>query len=250
MIYLKEFETQAAYNAVKDNLPTPNVSLITDGSEVKYMKETTPPTPVEHEYVDLGLPSGTLWATMNIGASSITDTGLYYQWGDTQGYLYNEHEWEDSTYKWLDVENNVFTKYNYTDGKRVLDDEDDAVIAAWGNGWHIPTKAQCSELIDENNTSNVWVTNYQNSGVNGLLITSLINNRTIFFPANKEIGTEWERISYQSNTTFGDYPYDGAYEGFSDIFAGENFSVEVRDESTEYTSYRSYGTSIRPVKDA
>ena len=39
-----------------------------------------------HSYIDLGLPSGTLWATCNVGASKPTQSGLYFQWGDVQGY--------------------------------------------------------------------------------------------------------------------------------------------------------------------
>ena len=38
-----------------------------------------------YEYVDLGLPSGTLWAACNVGASKPSDDGQYFQWGDTQG---------------------------------------------------------------------------------------------------------------------------------------------------------------------
>ena len=245
MIYLKEFATAQDYEDVKNNLPKPNVSLITNGSEVKYMKETTPPTPVEHEYVDLGLPSGTLWATMNIGASSITDTGLYYQWGDTQGYLYNEHEWGESTYKWFDVENDVYTKYNYTDGKRGLDDADDAAIAAWGNGWHIPTKAQFVELIDEDNVTTAWTTDYQGSGVSGLVITSRINNNTLFLPSNMS----WGDGRYRSNATYDQGNNDGGYEYCVGLLIGD-WEPEVVDEHSLGSLYRRDGHGIRPVKDA
>ena len=72
MIYLKQFETQAAYDAAKDGLLTPNVSLITENGEIKYLKEAPAPT---HEWVDLGLPSGTLWAKTNVGATNESDCG-------------------------------------------------------------------------------------------------------------------------------------------------------------------------------
>jgi len=246
MKYLKQFATPAAYEAAASSLIAPNVSLITDGSgKVMYMKETpTPPTPT-HEYVDLGLPSGTLWATMNLGANSITDTGLYYQWGDTQGYTYNEREWEDSTYKWYDAENDDYSKYNSTDGKLVLDNSDDAAIAAWGDGWHIPTKAQCVELINEDYVTTAWTTDYQGSGVKGLLITSKENGNTLFLPANTEIGTEYERAVYQSNATFDQY---GKYSWFITIYS-ERYGPDITDENCEGEVYRAYGNGIRPVKD-
>lgn len=245
MIYLKEFATAQDYEAVKNNLPKPNVSLITDGSEVKYMKGTTPPTPVEHEYVDLGLPSRTLWATMNIGASSITDTGLYYQWGDTQGYAYNDHEWEDSTYKWYDTEKGEYTKYNATDGKRVLDNADDAAIAAWGNGWHIPTKVQFEELINEDNVTTAWTTDYQGSGVNGLLITSKINDNTLFLPSNMS----WGDGRYHSNATYDQDGGDKWYEFYVGLHSTQ-YGSEVVDENSYGSLYRRDGHGIRPVKDA
>ena len=77
MIYLKEFATESAYNAAKDELLTPNVSLITENGEVKYEKEPTP----SYDWVDLGLPSGTKWRKMNVGAETETDYGDCYMYG-------------------------------------------------------------------------------------------------------------------------------------------------------------------------
>ena len=77
-----------------------------------------------YSYVDLGLPSGTLWATCNVGASKPSDAGLYFQWGDTQGYTADQigtgsekkefsTDWRDC--KWLCAEdvNISFKKYSY-----------------------------------------------------------------------------------------------------------------------------------------
>ena len=47
---------------------------------------TLPPPPITYSYVDFGLPSGTKWATQNVGARKPSESGLYFQWGDTQGY--------------------------------------------------------------------------------------------------------------------------------------------------------------------
>ena len=84
MKYLKLFDTESNYLAYRDgkNYIKPNVSLCDDNGKVYYNY-----SPFNgYDYVDLGLPSGTLWATMNVGASKPSDAGLYFQWGDTQGY--------------------------------------------------------------------------------------------------------------------------------------------------------------------
>ena len=118
---------------------------------------------ITHEYVDLGLTSGTLWATCNVGAYRPSDSGLYFAWGDTighgadttDGYLFN---WEN--YVWGEVigEETFFTKYcsdssrgknGFTDGKTTLDPEDDAAYVLWGHEWRMPTKEQQDELKNE-----------------------------------------------------------------------------------------------------
>ena len=240
MIYLKEFATQAAYNAAKeDGLLTPNVSLITENGGVKYLKGTTP---VEHEYVDLDLPSGTLWATMNIGANSITDTGLFFQWGDTQGYTIDGHEWNYNTDKWYDSVSKTYTKYNDIDNKMVLDSSDDATIAYWGDGWHMPTKNDFDELINSEYTTHSYVTNYLDSGVDGLLITSNSNGNSIFLPSIVDGEHIWYNAYHCINLC--DYDGDCCYT----LLFYYNGKVTTDDEF--YTQYRCYGSCIRPVKDA
>ena len=93
-----------------------------------------------HDYVDLGLPSGTLWATLNIGASEVGQVGDYFAWGETS--TKSNFTWE--TYAFGTSDN--LTKYNASDGKRTLDLEDDAAHVLWGGDWHIPTPAQIEEL--------------------------------------------------------------------------------------------------------
>ena len=84
MKYLKKFNTHAEYELA--TLDLPNVSYCVDNNDIHY----NPYDPYNgHAYVDLGLPSGTLWATMNVGANSETDTGLYFAWGETTGYNIN-----------------------------------------------------------------------------------------------------------------------------------------------------------------
>lgn len=112
-----------------------------------------------HEYVDLGLPSGTLWAKMNVGASSETEAGLYFAWGETQGYTASQVG-TDKNFSWSDYKygtNSNLTKYNASDNKTHLELTDDAAAANMGGDWHMPNRAQCIELFKE--TKNGFVTN-------------------------------------------------------------------------------------------
>ena len=143
-----------------------------------------------YDYVDLGLPSKTLWATCNIGADKPSDFGLYFQWGDTVGYakdqIGKDKQFNGANYKWNPSgDGKTFTKYNKTDNKNVLDLEDDAAHANMGGSWHMPTPTQIDELI--NNTINAWTTQ---DGVNGRLFTSKKDGtKSIFIP---EAGDAWD----------------------------------------------------------
>lgn len=108
-----------------------------------------------YKAIDLGLPSGALWADKNIGAATPEDVGLYFQWGDTQGYtaeqVGNEEgqkgfRWAD--YKWsIDGSSTNFSKYNALDSKTVLDPEDDAAHINMGGNWRMPTFDEYKELF-------------------------------------------------------------------------------------------------------
>ena len=137
------------------------------------------------EYVDLGLPSGTKWATCNVGADKETDYGLYFAWGETVGYsrITSMKQFCLEDYKFSKYGSNKFTKYNGTDRKNVLDLKDDAVQVNMGGKWHIPTKEQIKELMS--NTESTWVSNYNGSGVNGILFTSKSDtSKKLFLPAS------------------------------------------------------------------
>ena len=133
-----------------------------------------------HEYVDLGLPSGQLWATCNVGASIPEEYGDYFAWAETDTkIIYN---W--STYKYGEYCeltkycNNPSYGYNdYTDNLIVLQADDDAATANWGSGWHMPTKTDWEELYQ--NTTVRWTTQ---GGVNGRCFTAS-NGSSLFLPA-------------------------------------------------------------------
>ena len=136
-----------------------------------------------HEWVDLGLPSGTLWATMNVGANSPEEYGDNFAWGETTPKDY--YDW--STYEWCMGNYNKLTKYStwstygyngFVDNKTELDPEDDAATAKWGPEWRMPSLEQIQELL--NNCTTQWTTR---NGVNGHLFTSNINGASLFLPA-------------------------------------------------------------------
>lgn len=114
-----------------------------------------------HEYVDLGLPSGTLWAKMNVGAESEKDAGLYFAWGETTGYTAAQvgtdknFSWDD--YTLTEDSGSTMSKYNASDNKTHLELTDDAAAVNMGGDWHMPNRAQCIELFKE--TKNGFVTN-------------------------------------------------------------------------------------------
>ena len=144
------------------------------------------------DYVDVGLPSGTLWATMNVGASKPSDSGLYFQWGDTQGYTASQVGTGEGQKKFASDESDykfgVYPNYTkYTTKGATLDLEDDAVHANMGGDWHMPTPTQISELINTANTTSTWETQ---DGVNGRLFTSKKDGtKSIFIPA---AGFAWD----------------------------------------------------------
>ncbi len=184
-----------------------------------------PVTPPDgHEWVDLGLPSGTLWATCNVGADSPEEYGDYFAWGETSPKDY--YDW--STYEWCNGSTNTMTKYctqsdygynGFTDGKTELDLEDDAVYVNWGASWRMPTKEQHQELVD--NCTWTWT---QLNGVDGRLGTGP-NGNTIFLPAAGRrwlqslfgaglSGYFWSRSLYQEESDFAINLYlnsDGVY---------------------------------------
>lgn len=156
---MKNLKLFASHSQFIEPTDKPAVSYCEQENEVHYHPDLFN----GYRYVDLGLPSGTLWAVMNVGANSETDYGLYFAWGETEGYTasqvsgsatpHKDFSWSD--YKYGTSSSNL-TKYNATDNKTVLDLEDDAASVNMGGDWHMPNRAQCIELFKE--TTNGFVT--------------------------------------------------------------------------------------------
>lgn len=122
-----------------------------------------------YAYVNLGL--SVKWATMNVGATSETDYGNYYAWGEIEPQASNTYAWY--SYKWCNGKETYLTKYctssTYTvDDKTTLDPEDDAAIQNWGGTWRMPTYEEQEELM--NNCYWVWTSNYNDSHVAGYIV--------------------------------------------------------------------------------
>ena len=165
----------------------------------------------EGDWVDLGLPSGTLWATRNVGASSPEDYGDYFAWGETtpKSYFY----WNN--YMWSDDSGLELYKYNGDDGKMVLDPADDAACANYPNG-RTPSFEQFDELMTQ--CSWQWTTM---NDVGGVQLTGP-NGNTMFLPAagqydcNTPIGMGsqgdyWSRNRYSGSVSGADFLYFDGY---------------------------------------
>ena len=191
-----------------------------------------------YEYVDLGLPSGTLWAKCNIGAYTETDAGLYFQWGDTQGYTADQVG-VDKIFDWahykFGTQDNL-TKYN-TIGLTTLELADDAAYANMGEDWRMPTEAEYQELI--NNITSEWVTDYNGTGVSGRLFTAE-NGNTLFLPA---VGAASSYVVY-GISFYGFYWSANCYENIGRNIGFSNEDIDINNNS------RSNGYSIRGVKNA
>lgn len=133
-----------------------------------------------HKFIDLGLPSGLLWAETNIGAEKPADDGNYYAWGETQSK--SNYSWD--TYKYGTSEDNL-TKYNSTDDNTVLDNSDDAAYVNWGSSCRMPTCDDFTELLKSSNCTWTWTsqTTSDGSSINGYTVTSIKNGNSIFLPA-------------------------------------------------------------------
>ena len=214
--FITKFNTTAELTnfSATTNFSIPHVSLTKDDSKVHYFRYDYK----GHEYVDLGLPSETKWATMNVGASSETAYGNYYQYG--KGAAQYAETSGDSI---------------YSGTEETLAASADTAVQVWGGQWHMPTREQMEELTA--NTTYKWVTNYKGSKINGGTFTAK-NGAVLFFPA----AGYWEDGSKDGVDNVGCYwcsSPDGSYNAFL-----LNFVYGSKDV---YGLSREGGYSVRPV---
>ena len=194
----------------------------------------------DHAYVDLGLPSGLLWATCNVGANAPEEYGDYFAWGETTPKT--TFNW--SNYQLCNGSENTLTKYcdnsnygynGFTDNLTTLLPEDDAAAANWGGNWRMPTQEEFQELY--NNTTVTWT---QQNGVNGRLFTAS-NGNSLFLPAagyrrDDELDDAGDRGRYWSSST-----YYNPNSAWLFPFHSDDYSV--------HAIYRYNGFTVRPVRE-
>ena len=248
--WVSNFNTTAELQAFSGTtaFSQPHVSLTKDDGKVHFFDpcksiivNTT------YDWVEIG---GVKWATKNVGALTVTDYGQYFQWGDTQGFTADQvsGNCHSKTFVWADYKycsgagtsSSAITKYNSTDGKTVLDLSDDAARVNMGGLWRMPTTAEFQALGTA--TTSAWTTDYQGSGVSGLVLTDKTDSsKVLFFPAagrcrNGSVsyvgsrGNYWSSSVSSSNVQFADFLYfdsSGVY--------------------WQRSSYRYYGFAVRGV---
>lgn len=199
----------------------------------------------KHEYVDLGLTSGTLWASTNIGAQNPEDAGDYFAWGEVKV----KDIYDSNTYKYTlnidkDTRKSTYSKYcvkevdGIVDYKTQLDSDDDAAYVNWGPDWCMPTKDQLYELINEC----TWTKTYRN-GIYGYIIQSKKNGNSIFLPfagSREDNELDWlgKDFYYPSRDLCDDYSH--CIEGI----------MASSDSPIKWTISRTIGLPIRPVRAA
>lgn len=209
--------------------------------------------------VDLGLPSGILWATMNVGATAPQEYGQFFAWGETKGYSSANPPTDGHSFDWAsyglcnDDTNTTLTKYNNNssygtvDNLTTLESSDDAATANWGSAWRMPTEAEWKELLTAYPSSTArgrkrraWLANYNSTRVNGLAFYDASGNILLFLPA----------AGFRSGTKLYDQGKNGYYWSSS---LGESYASEARyldfywGDSDMYYGNRCLGRSVRAV---
>lgn len=193
----------------------------------------------DKEYVDLGLPSGLLWAKTNVGANSPEESGLFYAWAETAPK--SEYSW--ATYKYANGSETSLTKYcsSYSYGsvdyKETLESGDDAATVNWGSLWRTPTLSETQELI----SYCTWTPSSLN-GVNGVYVTGP-SGKSIFFPSTGvkiyNISMFNQDVCVQSATIFN---ASNGNPSMASVLYYENGSPHYW-----YGWHRCWGYPVRPV---
>lgn len=186
------------------------------------------------DYVDLGLPSETLWATRNVGATSPEDYGDYFAWGETS--TKEEYTQENSLTYRLDIEE--LQSQGYIDGEGNLTSSHDAATANWGGEWRMPTSSEILEL----RIYCTWQWTTQN-GVNGYKVKSKTNDNSIFLPAAGSRGG-----MSSSHVGFNSY-YWSSTPLESDALGAYRLFFSSLIPGSRGWRLRFYGLSVRPVSE-
>jgi hypothetical protein len=193
---------------------------------------------ITYEYVDLGLPSGTLWATCNVGASLPEEYGDYFAWGETRPK--DNYNWDN--YKYCKGNDTTLTKYccdssfgynGFTDILTTLEAGDDAATVNCGEDWRTPTKDEWEELIAC--CAQTWTTR---NGVYGRLFAAP-NGNSIFLPKRFDgEGLPWGL--YWTSSLWLEHPRNA----WNFYFDSDDYDLRP------YAGWRDGGASVRPVRSS
>lgn len=213
--HLKIFNTTAEYESVVGTENEPSVSHVIESNGVEFKKDPYG----GHEYVDLGLPSGTKWATMNIGASSVTDYGTFYQYG-----------------KGLNELKDTSGDTTYSGTENPLAASADTAVQVWGGSWHLPTKAQFEELTANTNYTYIAI-----DGINcGKFTLKTDSSKYIIFPAGGYFDVFWGQcVRRYENSMCYYWSSTPSYALYSGGNSPNHFGVAWEE--------RTFGYPIRPV---
>ena len=196
-----------------------------------------------HNYVDLGLPSGTLWATCNVGANSPEEYGDYFAWGETtpkDNYDWLNYKYVNINDYWCGITKYCTDPYHgcqgYIDTLTTLLPEDDAATSNWGVDWHIPTMEEWQELVD-----NTKVVETTRNGVKGRKFVAN-NGNSLFLPA---AGLLYNGIEFNGVTGDVCSYWSNSLCTYHSVFAYYTFFKS--DYCNLMDTCRSYGFSVRPV---
>ena len=272
----------AAINSIKDEIAN-LVKEVKDGnkSEADALAEITKkleelkaaggigggsePMPIPKNCIDLGLPSGLLWAKSNMGTTEPTELGDYYAWGETS----TKNDYKNSTYKLYKTDKDgvikEILKYSEKDWKTVLEREDDAANANLGVGYRIPTQEDWQELLDNCKweavtiTLSVIIDPSQTKVIARWKVTGP-NGKYIILPAT--VGSRADGVNVSPNydtyyTTANLYPAEKLSDKDKYIFAvalkwpffAEETSSGSIKEPWFVSKARDHGLVVRPVFD-
>lgn len=193
--------------------------------------------------IDLGLPSGTMWASCNVGASEDLEYGGYFAWGETEEK--DNYDWSNYTHCDGTAENCLYL------GSDISGTKYDVARMKWGDNWRLPTVKQFQELLDNCFQECLGV-----NDVHGLMLYSKINGKSIFLPAagkyksdhiegNDIIGNYWSSTPEPMGLQRQLIRRLGRKGPFSAFFFGFHFPIE--NAYLRYANDLHYGFSVRPV---
>ena len=217
-----------------------NLTLYAQWKEIENNQEQVSGSHQGHDYVDLGLPSGMLWATCNVGASKPEEYGDYYAWGETEPKT--RYVW--STYMWCEGTKTSMTKYckydsyGVVDNKVTLEYSDDIARVKWGGKWRMPTYSEFNELKD-------YCSFYAETinGIKGIKVVSDRNYKSVFFPlagyySNNSLYNAGRIFScWSSSLSSAD-----SFDAYCSVINGETYFLEMT-----YLNERYLGLTVRAV---